>query len=181
MSKEDLENFYNIKEKLINSEALASPDFSDLDKYPLIMALDFSVKAMCVTISQVQRCLDGQCRQQLLFCSGRKCSASGESAMFIWGLSTYAWLLKQAPFLVEKDSMSVRYIKNMKTLRGVHARWAEIISSYSFMISHTKVVMEDCISRCPSHLHEPNEAKLAMEKDWEEDPPPHLDLEKLAQ
>ena len=57
--EEDLEDFYNIKEKLIKSEALASPDFSDLDKYPLIMALDFSIKAMCVTISQVQRCLDG--------------------------------------------------------------------------------------------------------------------------
>ena len=58
MSEEDLADFYKIKDKLINSEALASPDFSDLDKYPLIMGLDFSVQAMCVTISQIQRCLD---------------------------------------------------------------------------------------------------------------------------
>ena len=50
MSEEDLADFYNIKAKLINSEALASPDFSDLDKYPLIMGLDFSIQAMCVTI-----------------------------------------------------------------------------------------------------------------------------------
>ena len=41
MSEEDLPDFYKIKEKLFNSEALASPDFSDLDKYPLIMGLDF--------------------------------------------------------------------------------------------------------------------------------------------
>ena len=58
-------------------------------------------------ISQVQKCLDGHFRQRLLFCSGRKCSLSGqngsshhgESATFVWGLSTYAWLLKQAPLL----------------------------------------------------------------------------------
>ena len=40
--------------------------------------------------------------------------------------------------------------------------------------------MEDCVSRCPSHLPEPTQEELDMEKDWEADPPPHLDLEKLA-
>ena len=60
-SEEDLTDFYNIKEKL-NSKALASPDFLDLDKYPLTMGLDFSIQAMCVTISQIQKCLDGQYR-----------------------------------------------------------------------------------------------------------------------
>ena len=179
MSEEDLADFYKIKDKLINSEALASPDFSDLDKYPLIMALDFSIKAMCVTISQVQKCLDGQFRRRLLFCSGRKCSPSGqnwsshhgESATFVWGLATYTWLLKQAPFLVETDSMSVKYIDTMKNSRGVHARWAELIGSYSFIITHAKVIVEDCVSRCPSHLPEPTQAELDMEKDWEPDPP----------
>ena len=196
MTEEDLADFYDIKVKLINSEALASPDFSDLDKYPLIMGLDFSVKAMCVMVSQVQKCLDEQYRRlgkgakkrRLLFCSGRKCSPSGqnwsshhgESATFVWGLTTYAWLLKRAPFLVETDSMSVKYINNMKNSRGVHARWAKLIGSYSFTISHAKVVVEDCVSRCPSHLPEPTQEELDMEKDWEADPPPHLDLEKLA-
>ena len=175
MSDEDLMDFYKIKDKLINSEALASPDFSDLDKYPLIMGLDFSIQAMCVTISQIQKCLDGLLRRRLLFCMGRKCSTSGqnwsshhgESATFIWGLTTYAWLLKRAPFLVETDSMSVKYIDNMKSSRGVHARWAELISSY-------------CVSRCPSHLPEPTQEELDIEKDWEADPPPNLDLEKLV-
>ena len=188
MSEEDLADFYKIKDMLINSEALASPDFSDLDKRPLIMGLDFSIQAMCVTISQVQTCLDGLDRRRLLFCSGRKCSASGrnwsshhgESATFIWGLTTFAWLLKMAPFLVETDSMSVKYIDNMKSSRGVHARWAELIGSYSFTITHARVIVEDCVSRCPAHLPEPTQKDLEMEKDWEEDPPPHLDLEKLA-
>ena len=188
MSEEDLADFYKIKDRLINSEALACPDFSDLDKYPLIMGLDFSIQAMCVTISQIQKCLDGLYRRRLLFCSGRKCSTSGqnwsshhgESATFIWGLTTFAWLLKRAPFLVETDSMSVKYIDNMKSSRGVHARWAELIGSYSFTITHARVTVEDCVSRCPSHLPEPTQKELDMEKDWEEDPPPHLDLEKLA-
>ncbi len=188
MSEEDLADFYKIKDMLINSEALASPDFKDLDKRPLIMGLDFSIQALCVTISQVQTCLDGQERRRLLFCSGRKCSPSGrnwsshhgESATFIWGLTTFAWLLKRAPFLVETDSMSVKYIDNMKSSRGVHARWAEMIGSYSFTITHARVVVEDCVSRCPAHLPEPTQKELDMEKDWEEDPPPHLDLERLA-
>ena len=76
--------------------------------------------------------------------------------------------------------MSVKYIDNMKTSRGVHARWAELIGSYSFTISHARVIVEDCVSRCPSHLPEPTQEELDMEKDWEANPPPHLDLEKLA-
>ena len=43
MSEEDLTDFYKIKEKLLNSEALASPDFSDPG---LNMGLDFSIHAM---------------------------------------------------------------------------------------------------------------------------------------
>ena len=78
------------------------------------MALDFSIKAMCVTISQVQKCLDDMYRRQLLFCSGQKCSPAGQNwlshhgewATFIWRLTTYAWLLKRDPFLVKTDSMS---------------------------------------------------------------------------
>ena len=188
MSDEDLTDFYKIKDNLINSEALASPDFSDLDKYPLIMGLDFSIQAMCVTISQIQKCLDGLFRRRLLFCTGRKCSTSGqnwsshhgESATFVWGLTTYAWLLKRAPFLVETNSMSVKYIDNMKSSIGVHARWAELIGSYSFTITHACMIVEDCVSRCPSHLPEPTQEELDMEKDWEADPPPHLNLKKLA-
>ena len=74
----------------------------------------------------------------------------------------------------------MKYNDNMKNSRGVHARWAELIGSYSFTISHAKVIVEDCVSRCPSHLPKPTKEELDMKKDWEADPPPHLDLEKLA-
>ena len=144
MSEEDLADFYNIKAKLINSEALASPDFSDQDKYPLIMGLDFSIQAMCGTISQIQKCLDEQYRWRLLFCTGRKCSQSGqnwfshhrESATFVFGLTTYVWLLKRAPFLVETDSMSVKYIDTWKT-QGESMRGGPSSLDLTLSLSHT--------------------------------------------
>ena len=77
--------------------------------------------------------------------------------------------------------MSVKYIDNMKNSRGVHARWAELIGSYSFYdLTRESDRGRLCVSRCPSHLPEPTQEELDMEKDWEPDPPPHLDLEKLA-
>ena len=60
--------------------------------------------------------------------------------------------------------MSVKYIYKMKNSRGVHARWAELIGSYYFIITHAKVIVEYCVSRCPSHLPEPTQAELDMEK-----------------
>ena len=82
MSEEDLTDFYNIKEKLINSEALASPDFSDLDKYPLIMGLDFSIQAMCVTISQIQKCLDGLFSKKTIVLLRKKMFTVGTKLVF---------------------------------------------------------------------------------------------------
>ena len=76
--------------------------------------------------------------------------------------------------------MSMKYIDTMKNSRWVHTRLAELIGSYSFSITHTKVIVEDCVFRCPSHQPEPTQAELDMEKDWEPDPPPHLNLEILA-
>ena len=53
----------------------------------------------------------------------------------------------------------------MKNSRGVHARWAELIGSYYFSITHAKVIVEDCVFWCPSHLPEPTQAELDMDKD----------------
>ena len=44
----------------------------------------------------------------------------------------------------------------------------------------TPFIVEDCVSRCPSNLPEPTQEELDIEKDWEPDPPPHLDLKILA-
>ena len=48
-----------IKQSLLNSEALATPKFTTLHKNPFIVGLDFSIKAIGVTLSQVQKGKDG--------------------------------------------------------------------------------------------------------------------------
>ena len=51
--------FEKIKQSLLNSEALAAPKFTTLHKNPFIVGLDFSIKAIGVTLSQVQKGKDG--------------------------------------------------------------------------------------------------------------------------
>ena len=51
-----------------------------------------------------------------------------------------------APFIVETDTMSVKYIYTQKTLNGFSIRWAEIIEEFTFTVIHTKVVVEDVYS-----------------------------------
>ena len=58
-------------------------------------------------------------------------------------------LLKMAPFIVEMDSMSVKHIRTLKTMKGVYVCWSEIIDEFTFAVIHAKVVVEDCISREP--------------------------------
>ena len=43
--------FKKIKQSLLNSEALAAPKFTTLHKKPLIAGVDFSIKAIGVTLS----------------------------------------------------------------------------------------------------------------------------------
>ena len=108
-----LEDFERIKKDLINSEALASPNFRELAKYPFIVGLDFSALAIGVTLNQVQRCLDGEMRRRLIYCFSRKNSAAGvnysshhgKTRAFVWALKSLDGLLKLSPFVVETDSM----------------------------------------------------------------------------
>ena len=48
------------------------------------------------------------------------------------------------------------------------------------MVIHTKVTVEDCISREPRHLPEPTEDDIRLEQDYESDPEPMFDLEEIA-
>ena len=47
--------FERIKQSLLNSEALVVPKFTTLQQNPFIVELDFSIKAIGVTLSQVQK------------------------------------------------------------------------------------------------------------------------------
>merc|ERR1711867_66871 len=78
------------------------------------------------------------------------------------------------------NSMSVKYIHTLKTMKGVNVRCSEIIEEFTFAVIHAKVVVEDCISRKPRHLPEPTREDCLLERDYESDPEPAHDLEKLA-
>ena len=52
--------FGRIKQSLLNSEALVAPKFTTLKQNPFIVGLDFSIKAIGVTLSQVQKGKDGK-------------------------------------------------------------------------------------------------------------------------
>ena len=43
--------FEKLKQSLLDSEALAAPKFTTLHKNPFIVGLDFSIKAIGVTLS----------------------------------------------------------------------------------------------------------------------------------
>ena len=58
--------------------------------------------------------------------------------------------------------------------------WSEIIERFTFVVIHAKVTVEDCISREPRHLPEPTKEDYLLERDYELDPEPGQDLEKLA-
>ena len=79
----------------------------------------------------------------------------GETGAFVWALKSLDSTLKIAPFIVETDSISVKYICMLKTMKGVYVRWSEIIEEFTFVVIHAKMVMEDCISREPRHIPEP--------------------------
>ena len=131
------------------------------------------MKAISVTLSQVQRGKDGKEHQRLLYCFGRKNTAAGqkylshkgETGAFMWALKNLDSLLKIAPFIMKTDSMSVKYIRTLKTVKGVYVRWSEIIEEFTFAVIHTKVVVEDCISREQQHLPEPTEEDHQLQRD----------------
>ena len=98
----------------------------------------------------------------------------------MWALKNLDSLLKIAPFIVETDSMSVKYICTLKTMKGVYVRWSEIIEEFTFTVIHAKVVVEDCISREPQHLQEPTREDYRLEREYESDPEPTYNLKTIA-
>ena len=98
----------------------------------------------------------------------------------MWALKNLYSLLKIAPFIVETDSMSVKYIHTLKTMKGVYVRWSEITEEFTFAVIHAKVVVEDCISRDPRHLPGLTREDHQLEQEYESDPEPTQDLETIV-
>ena len=98
----------------------------------------------------------------------------------MWALKNLDSLLNIVPFIVEMDSMSVKYIRTLKTMKGVYVHWSEIIEELTFAVIHAKVMVEDCISGEPRHLLELTEEDHQLERGYKSDPEPAHDLENLA-
>ena len=47
-------------------------------------------------------------------------SHKGEIGAFMWAFKNLDSMLKITPFLVETDLMSVKYIRTLKTMKGVY-------------------------------------------------------------
>ena len=139
-------------------------------------------------LSQVQKGKDGSEHRCLLYCFGWNNTTTGQNysshkgkiGVFVWTLKNLDSLLKIAPFIVETDSMSVKYIQTLNPMKGVYVHWSEIIEEFTFAVIHAKVTVEDCFSRDPRHLPEPTKEDHLLERDYESDPEPGQDLEKLA-
>ena len=179
-----VEAFGKIKQSLLKSEAPAVPKFTTLQQNPFIVGEDFSTKAIGIILSQVQQGKDGNEHRRLLYCFGWKnttvgqnySSHKGETGAFVWALKNLDSLLKIAPFIVETDSMSVKYIRTLKTMKGVYMQWSEKIEEFTFAVIHAKVVVEDCISREPRHLLEPTREDHQFEREYESSPEPTHDV-----
>ena len=99
---------------------------------------------------------------------------------FVRALKNLDSMPKLAPFIVEKDSMSVRYIHTLKTMKGVYIQWSQIINEFIFAVIHTKVVVKDCISWEPRHLPYPTTEDYPLEQEYESDPEPTYNLKNIA-
>ena len=68
---------------------------------------------------------------------------------FLLFIQVLILILKLALLIAETDSMSIKYIPTLKTMKGVYVRWPEIIEEFTSAVIHTKVIVKDCISQEP--------------------------------
>ena len=169
LTKEEAQDFYDLQEAFQKSEALSFPCFKDLAQNPFIMDLDFSQKGLSASLHQRQECDDGVWRERLIGNISRKAPSAlaissshrGEIAAAVMGVQHFRHLLLLAEFVMRSDSLSVRFIKNLKDLRGCFPRYFEILSHFRFRSIHRAGVLngqDDQMSRA-SHILPPMTAE----------------------
>ena len=144
ISKEEADDFRALQDAFTKSEALTFPNFEDLNNNPFILDLDFSQKGLSASLHQRQKCDDGEWREKLIGNISRKApsplatssSHRGEIAAAIMGVQHFRHLLLLAEFVLRSDSLSVRFIKNLKDLRGCFPRYYELLAQFRFRAVH---------------------------------------------
>ena len=173
LSEEETQDFHRLQSAFTTSEALSFPCFKDLKAHPFILDLDFSQKGLSASLHQRQRCNDGEWREKLIGNVSRKApsvlavasSHRGEVAAAIMGVEHFRHLLLLGEFVLRSDSLSVRFLKNLKDLRGCFPRYYEILSHFRFHAVHRAGNLngqDDHTSRAEHILPEMTEEELGV-------------------
>ena len=173
LSEEETKDFHRLQSAFTTSEALSFPCFKNLNAHPFILDLDFSQKGLSASLHQRQRCEDGEWREKLIGNVSRKAPSAlavasshrGEVAAAIMGVEHFRHLLLLAEFVLRSDSLSVRFLKNLKDLRGCFPRYYEILSHFRFHAVHRAGILngqDDHTSRAEHILPEMTEEELGV-------------------
>ena len=129
--------FNQLKKEFEKSPVRAYPRYDD--KEPFELTVDFSCENIAAILSQRQEGED-----KFIAAMGRKttsyernyASVKGELAALVWGLRKFEHILRFRPFIVNTDSAALKYLKNIKTPRGIWFRWLQEVTSYNMTVRH---------------------------------------------
>ena len=95
-------------------------------------------------------------------------STKGELAVVVLGLGKFEHILRAKPFVLRTDSKSVENLQTMKEVRGIYARWQNLIGSFQFSITHRAGTAQknvDALLSCSNLPEDPATDKLLEIKD----------------
>ena len=129
---------------------------------PFVLTMDFSCEAIAAIVSQKQ---NGE--EKFIAVAGRKttkyeanyASVKGELAAIIFAVKKFEHLLRFRKFRIITDSAALRYLRTMKSSRGIWFRWLQELESFQYEVVHRagKLIPHvDGLSRS-GHLPEPEE------------------------
>jgi hypothetical protein len=161
--------FVELKAEFAKSPIRAYPRYDG--KEPFELTTDFSAENVAAILSQQQ---DGA--ERLIAAAGRKTtkfeanygSVKGELAALVYGLRKYEHILRFRPFIVNTDASALKYLKSIKTPRGIWFRWLQEVSSYNFIVKHRpgkKNQNADGLSRS-SHLPPASEEEVKEQEEY---------------
>ena len=138
-----------LKKAFLSSTAIGYLDVENLDKNRLKVFVDWSSLGLSAVVTQTQNFSeDGQSveKEVLIGSISRKCppalqnasSCRGEAAALMLALATFSRILKNHHFHLYSDSLSLLYLKGLRSMQGQLWRLFEEVAKHSFTMSHLK-------------------------------------------
>merc|ERR1711884_249600 len=149
LSSEELADFFMLKKAFLSSTAIGYVDVENMDKNRLKVFVDWSSLGISAVVTQTQNFSEnGQNveKEVLIGSISRKCppslqnasSCRGEAAALMLALATFSRILKNHHFHLYSDSLSLLYLKGLRSMQGQLWRLFEEVAKHSFTISHLK-------------------------------------------